>query len=188
MQNLLTYIHSLTEFSENDFEILSAGLAKKTFKKEDYLLKEGQVCNSLFFIDSGYCRSYYNQDGIERTLQFYFENEVATNIDSFATGNKSDYFIQACAPVTVIVFDKQKLMQAGKKAPQIEVLGKKCLRATAARMEEHARLFKLYSPLERYEFLEKNQPALLQRVSLTHLASYLGVARETLSRIRKRRL
>ena len=78
-------------------------------------------------------------------------------------------------------------MEASRRAPDIEILGKKCLRLTAARLEEHANLFKLLTPQERYEFLEQNRPDMLQRVSLTDLSSYLGIARETLSRIRNRR-
>ena len=50
--------------------------------------------------------------------------------------------------------------------------------------EEHGNLFKMYTPTERYRYIEKNNPRLLQRVSLTQIASYLGIARETLSRIR----
>lgn len=187
MQKLLEYIHSLTNFSEKSWETLLPALAKIDVKKGGYLLKENQVCVSLFFINRGYCRSYYNQDGTEKNTAFYFEGEIATNIQSFASGQKSTYFIQACEPLEAIVFDKQKLLTASQQAHEIELLGKSCLRLTAAKLEQHADLFKLYSAQERYEFLEQNQPELLQRVSLTQLSSYLGVARETLSRIRQRR-
>ena len=188
MQNLLTYIHSLTDFSKSSWGKLLPVLTKKEFKKGDFLLKEDQICDSLFFIDKGYCKSFYNKNGIEKNTGFYFEGEVATNINSFGSGQKSTYYIQACEPLTAIIFDKYKLIEAGSKTPEIESLGKKCLRLTAGKLEQHSDLFKLYSPLERYEFIEKNQPELLQRISLSNLASYLGIARETLSRIRKRRL
>lgn len=188
MQNLLTYIHSLTGFSESSWEALLPVLTKKEFKKGEYLLREGETCDSLFFIDKGYCKSFYNKNGIEKNTGFYFEGEVATNINSFGSGQKSTYYIQACEPLTAIIFDKYKLMEASSKTPEIESLGKKCLRLTAGKLEQHSDLFKLYSPLERYEFIEKNQPELLQRVSLTNLSSYLGITRETLSRIRKRKL
>lgn len=187
MEQLLAYIHSLMDFSEKSMEALLPALAKKEFKKNEFLLHEGQVCNSLFFIEKGYCRGFFEKDGTEKNTSFFFENEMATNISSFAGGQPSAFSIQACEPVSVVVFDKYKLIDAGRQAPDIEVLGRKCLRLTAARLEEQANLFKLLTPQERYEFLEKNRPDMLQRVSLTHLSSYLGIARETLSRIRKRR-
>lgn len=188
MKNLLKYIHSLTEFSEESWQILLPALTKINIKKGEFLLKENEVCNSLFFIDKGYCRSYYLKDGFEKNTAFNFEGEVVTNLKSFANGEKSDYFIKACVPMEIVIFDKQKLFQASKEAPEIELLGKKCLRLTAAKLEEHANLFKLYSTQEHYEFLERNRPEFLQRVSQTQLSSYLGVSRETISRIRKRRL
>ncbi|MEN7549446.1 Crp/Fnr family transcriptional regulator [Rapidithrix thailandica] len=188
MQNLFTYIHSLSNLSEKSWEILYPVLSTQEFKKGAYLLKENHVCHSLFFIDKGFCRSFYLKDGLEKNTAFHFENEIVTNLNSFAEGQKSTYFIQACEPLTAILFDKQKLFEACQKAPEIETLGKKCLRVTAAKLEEHANLFKLFSAIERYEYLEQHQPQLLRRVSLTHISSYLGIARETLSRIRKRRL
>lgn len=67
MNNLLKYIHSLTEFSEESWELLQPALSKKQFKKNDFLLHEGQICNSLFYIDLGYCKSYYEIDGAKKT-------------------------------------------------------------------------------------------------------------------------
>lgn len=188
MRNLLTYIRSLTDFSEKSWELLLPALTKMEVKKGEYLLKEGQVCNSLFFIEKGYCRSYYEKDGLEKNTAFFFENDIATNITSFGSGQKSTYFIKACEPLTAIAFDKHRLMKVSQKAPEIESLGRKCIRVFASRQEEQSNWFKLYTAQEHYEFLEKTQPDMLQRVSLTQLSSYLGIARETLSRIRKRRV
>ncbi len=188
MNNLLTYIRSLTAFSDKNWEMLLPVLTKIEFKRREYLLKEGEVCNSLFFIENGYCRSYYNKDGVEKNTSFFFENSIATNIISFGSGERSMYFIRSCEPMTVIVFDKQKLMEASRQSHEIETLGRNCMRVFASRQELHADLFKLYTAQERYEFLEQNETEMLQRVSLTQLSSFLGIARETLSRIRKRRM
>ncbi len=188
MNNLLHYIHALTTFSEESWQILLPVLTKTNLKKGDYLLKEGQVCNELFFIDKGYCRSYFVKDGVEKNIGFFFENDIATNISSFGSGEPSQYYIKACEPLTVIAFNKQKLLKASQQAPEIETLGRHCIRVFATKQEQHANLFKLYSAKERYELLEQTQPGILQRVSLSQLSSYLGISRETLSRIRKRRL
>src|SRR5690606_18123275 len=64
MNNLLKYIHSLTSFSDESWKLLQPALTQKEFKKNEFLLKEGQVCNSLFYINKGYCKSYYEIDGV----------------------------------------------------------------------------------------------------------------------------
>lgn len=187
MDNLLKYIHSLTEFSDESWELLQVALTKKEFKKNEFLLKEGQVCNSLFYIDNGYCKSYYEIDGVVRNTSFFFENDIATNINSFGSGKKSEFNIIACEPLTAILFDKEKLFLVANQAKEIETLGRNCIRLFASRQEEFSTLFKLYSAKERLGYIETNHPYIIQRVPLSQLASFLGVARETLSRIRKRR-
>ena len=187
MNDLLKYIHSLTSFSTESWALLQPALTQHTFNKNELLLKEGQVCRSLFFIVKGYCKSYYEVDGQVKNTGFFFEHEIATNIGSFGSGQKSEFNIVACEPLTVIIFDKEKLFQAAQLAPEIETLGRHCIRLFATKQEEFSNLFKLYTPQERLEYIENKHPSLLQRVSLSQLASFLGVARETLSRIRKRR-
>jgi CRP-like cAMP-binding protein len=187
MDKLLHYIRSLVEFSDDSWKQLQPALHKQTFKKNDLLLKAGDVCNSLFYIEKGYCRSYYEIDGLVKNMGFFFENEIATNVRSFGAGQKSEFNIIACEPSTVIVFEKHALFEAAKQAPEIDTLGRNCIRVFASKQEEFSNLFKLYSPQKRLEYIEAKHPELLQRVSLSQLASFLGVARETLSRIRKRR-
>ncbi len=188
MYSLLKFIRSLTQFSDDSWELFQPVLTRREFKKNQLLLKEGQACNSLFYIEKGYCKSFYNMDGIIKNTGFFFENEIATNIKSFGSGQKSDFSIIACEPLTTIIFDKEKLFQLTRRVHEIETLGRNCIRLFASRQEEFSTLFKLYSAQERLEYLEARHPEILQRVSLSQLASFFGVARETLSRIRKRRL
>ncbi|SKA09538.1 hypothetical protein SAMN04488128_102728 [Chitinophaga eiseniae] len=81
----------------------------------------------------------------------------------------------------------EEFSRFGDQNPQIETLGRLCLQRIAARREKHAALFKLMSAQERYAYLEQEYPEMLQRIALSQLSSFLGVARETLSRIRSRR-
>lgn len=175
-------------FSNDSWELLQSALTKKDFKNKEFLLQEGQVCNSLFYINKGYCKSYYEIEGTIRNTAFFFENEIATNVKSFGSGQKSEFNLITCEPTTVIIFDKKKLFRATEQSKEIEALGRNCIRVFAAKQEEFSNLFKLYTPQERFEYIERNHPEILQRVSLTQLSSFLGVSRETLSRIRKRRL
>ncbi|MDJ1495409.1 Crp/Fnr family transcriptional regulator [Cytophagaceae bacterium DM2B3-1] len=188
MESLRLYLRSLSEISDTSWEILSTTLHMVTFARTTCLLKSGQVCNSLFFISKGYCRAFYDKDGQEVNTSFFFENDIATNLNSYATDQPSAYTIQACEDVTTIQFDKKKLLEVCEQDPQIALLGRKCLQYIAAKEEKHAAIYKLMTAQERYEYIEDLYPHIIQRVSLTHLSSYLGIARETLSRIRSRRM
>ncbi len=184
---LLSFIRSLLPFSDESWQSLQPALTQLEYKKGTYLLREGAISNAFFFIENGYCRSCYNKDGVEKNTAFYFEGDIAANIKSFGSGEPSAYHIIACEPLTAIAFDKPLLMAIAQQVPEVEALGRHCIRRFATRQEEFAQLFALFSAEERYTYLETHWPAMLQRVSLTQLSSFLGIARETLSRIRKRR-
>ena len=187
MTDLLQFVRSLGSFSEESWQLLQSFTVTITLKKGDYLVQPQKVCETLFFISQGYCRAFYVQDGLEVNTSFYFENEIATHINSYITGAKASFAIQACEPVTAYRFDKKQVLDAGCSAPEIAAAGKRSLQLIAAKQEKQLELFRLLSARQRYEYLEQHQPAMLRRVSLTQLSSYLGVTRETLSRIRKKR-
>jgi CRP-like cAMP-binding protein len=184
MDNLKKHIAAITDFSEQSWMTLCSCLTKVEFQKNEQLLKEGQICNSIFFISSGLCKSFYNLDGKEINTAFYFENDFATNIKSLTTSAKSDYAIKACEKSIALKFEKARLLEAYSKSHQIETFGRKVLELLTAKQEEHADSFKLLTPRQRFDTLVSKHPDFLQRVSLTQTASYLGISRETLSRFR----
>ncbi len=188
MTDLLKFIHSFSEFSEESWDILRSIITTVEFKKGDILIQADKVCTSLFFISKGFCRAFNLQDGLEVNTCFYFENDIATNMNSYVFNIKSSFAIQACEPVTAYKFEKAKVLEISKKAPEIELIAKRNLQLIAAKQEKQLQLYRLLTAMQRYEYLERNEPEILQRVSLTQLSSYLGVKRETLSRIRNRRL
>jgi CRP-like cAMP-binding protein len=187
MNNLKRYIESITEFSEQSWIILSNCVTEIQVKKNQHLLNEGGICNSIFFISSGACKSSYNLDGKEINTAYYFENDFATNIRSLRTSSKSEYSIKAHEKTTAVVIDKTKLLEAYKQSHQIETFGRKVLELIMVKQEEHSDSFKLLSPKQRFDNLVSQYPDFLQRVSLTQTASYLGISRETLSRFRAKK-
>jgi CRP-like cAMP-binding protein len=184
MNNLKKYISTITNFSEQSWTALFNCLTEMEFKKNEPLLKEGQVCNSIFFISSGLCKSCYNLDGKEINTAFYFENDFATNIKSLTTSSKSKYEIKACEKTKAVQLNKGKLLNAYSQSHQVETFGRKILELMTAKQEEHSDSFKLLSPKQRFDNLVSKHPDFLQRISLTQTASYLGISRETLSRFR----
>ncbi len=184
MDNLKKYIASITDFSIESWTFLYDCLEEIKFDRNEQILKEGQICSSIFFISSGLCKSYYNKDGKEINTAFYFENDFATNIKSLTTSSKSEYAIKTCEKTNVVRLDKRKLLDAYTKSHQIETFGRKVLELITAKQEEHLESFKLLTPKQRFDNLVAKHPDFLQRVSLSQTASYLGISRETLSRFR----
>lgn len=184
MESLKKFILTITEFSDQSWTDLCNCLTEVKFERNELILKEGQICNSIFFISSGLCKSFYNLDGKDVNTAFYFENDFATNIKSLTTSTKSEYTIKACEITKAVQFDKVKLIEAYSKSHQIETLGRKVLELITTKQEEHSDSFKLLTPKQRFDTLVSSYPDFLQRVSLTQCASYLGISRETLSRFR----
>ena len=121
-------------------------------------------------------------------IAFFFENEIVTNINSFGSELPSEYNIVACEPMETIIFDKNQLFDLAKQSSEIETLGLNCIRLFASKQEDLAKIHQLFNSEERYEYIRKNYPHFLEKISLLQLASFLGVTRETLSRIRKKRV
>ena len=181
-------IIALTEISEKSLECLFQIISQKELLKGEYVLTEGMVCSTIFFVEKGYLRTFINKDGIEINSNFTLEGNFTTNLKSLRSSSASDTFIQAGEPTIIFEFDKDKLLNLYKLSPEIESFGRKLLEELLIDQEEHSTLFKIYSATERYNYIFQNKPYLLQRISLTHLATYLGLTRETLTRIRSKKL
>lgn len=187
MEILKEYINTISDFSEHSWTHLYDCLTEVEFERNEPLLKEEQICNSIFFISSGLCKSFYNLDGKEINTAFYFENDFATNIKSLTTSSKSQYTIKACEKTKAVQFDKSNLIKAYSKSHEIETFGRKVLELITTKQEEHTDSFKLLTPKQRFDALVSKHPDFLQRVSLTQISSYLGISRETLSRFRAKK-
>lgn len=181
-------ITSLTEMSVSNLNKLFETATQRQLEKGEIILKQGQICKNIVFVEKGYLRTFYDKDGNEINTNFAFEGDFTTNLKSLRTGSFSDTSIQARETTNIYEFDKNKLLELYEVSAEIESFGRKLLEQLLIASEEHTNLFKIYSPKERYQYLQTNKPEILQRISLSQLASYLGVARETLSRIRKNKI
>ena len=148
------------------------------------MIRQGEICRSFYFVENGYLRTFYDNDGTIVNMNFTFEGNFTTDVKSFRKRKATELIIEAGENSAIWVFDLSKLSgkyPPGSKVPTfIRRLAIDILLASLA----HSELLKLHTPTERYRYIELHHPSLLQRVSLSHIASYLGIARETLSRIR----
>ena len=178
-------INSLYPLSSNAFKLFVSCAQQNELSKGQSLLSEGQICNHLYFVESGHLRTYMSKDGNEINLNFTFDGNFLSNIKSLKTNQPSEYNIKAGEKSLVTLFDKSILLDLYSISKEIELLCRKILGYMVIESDEHLEFHKLQTPKERYLFLLKYEPQMVQRVPVSQLSSYLGVARETLSRIRK---
>ena len=150
------------------------------------MLVEGAVCRHIYFVEQGYLRTFHNRDGVEINLSFSFEGSFVTDLGSLRNATPSTVTIRAEEQSVVQAIAREDLIGLYAGSAEIEAFGRRLLEELLAEQEEQANLFRLHTPAERYHRVVTRNPQLLQRVSLSHLASWLGVTRETLSRIRSR--
>ena len=189
--NTETLLHKkiigLAPLSQASLSKLFEATYERQLSKGEIILKQGQVCKKIVFVEKGYLRTYMDKDGLDINTDFTFENNFTTNLKSLRSSLPSDTTIQAGEASIIYEFDKDVFLELYKTSPEIESFGRKLVEQLLIMQEEHTNLFKLFTPAGRYNYLLSNKPQIIQRVSVSQLSSYLGIARETLSRIRKKR-
>lgn len=182
-QQVTASIQSIGRFSPEQLSLLFDRLKVLTLGKEDYLIKEGQVCQTFYFINEGSFRHYTVQDnGEEATLNLFIKGEWVMEYKSFMSQQPSQHIIQATADSEVLGLSMWDFHDLARRAEVFFQMGRILELAIQNQDFQHNRL----TPEQKYELLLASKPALLQHFPLKHIASYLGMTPETLSRIRKK--
>lgn len=158
----------------------------KTFPKGTLLLREGQISRESYFNIEGCVRKYYLVDGEEKTTEFYIEEESIASLQSYTNKVPANHYFECVEDCKLAVLGYEKEQELFKRVPKFESLCRVSVEEDFGKQQEALAKFITSSPEERYLNLLENRPGLLQRVPQYHLASYLGVKPESLSRIRKR--
>jgi CRP-like cAMP-binding protein len=176
-------INSFTPLSAESKALLFEYIRPVQLLKGEILLQEGNICRSIYFVDKGLIRSFKDKDEKETNLEFSPEGSFVTHLRSLRTGSRADYGLQAIEPTWIWEFPKAELLDCYSRSREIESFGRQLLERLMMQQREHTLLFKALTPAERYQYIADHHPTLFQRVSLTQLSSYLGIARETVSPI-----
>ncbi|KGL63913.1 Crp/Fnr family transcriptional regulator [Polaribacter sp. Hel1_85] len=180
------FLLNLVPFSQEELNDIMLHFEEEKVKKNELLLKEGKICNKLYFIQEGMSRSYYlKEDGKEVTQWFFGEGQFMSSADSFFNQTASFYNLEILEDSILysITFEKMEFLLA--KYHKME----KCIRLLSIEMfttlirKMNATQF--HTAKEKYDYMISEFPNIAHRISLGHIASYLGMTQETLSRIRK---
>jgi CRP-like cAMP-binding protein len=158
----------------------------KTFEKGHILLREGQVSNESYFNIKGLVRKYYLVDGEEKTTEFYVEKDAISSLQSYNLNVPANHYLECIEDCRLALLSREKEQELFKRVPNFESLCRVSVEEELGAYQDKLAQFMISSPEKRYLDLMENRPDLLQRVPQYHLASYLGVKPESLSRIRKR--
>ncbi|HWH62223.1 MAG TPA: Crp/Fnr family transcriptional regulator [Ginsengibacter sp.] len=173
--------------TQEEQDVFKSYLTHKNLRRKQYLLQEGDVCNSIAFVEKGALREYSVDDnGIEHIIQFDLEGWVISDLYSFLTGEPATYNIDALDDTEMVLITKSAHEELLQKVPKYETFTR--LNITGAYLAMQKRLTSIIgSSLEqRYADFTALYPNIVQRVPQHMIASYIGLTPETLSRIRKR--
>lgn len=184
-KNISQYIN----LPEEDFQKFAKPFERKTFKKKEVVLKEGDYCFFEGFVLNGCFKIYYlNENGLEQTLYFAVEGWWITDIDSLINTVPSILNIEALEDSEVLMISRKDKENLYKTMPQIEKLFRIMNQKSSVALQRRILSLTGKTADKRYlEFLEK-YPGLEQRITQQQVASYLGITHEFLSKIRKKLL
>lgn len=157
-----------------------------TYQKKEVILDPDKMTNNIHFIEKGIVRSFYRSENKEVTLAFVEENEVCLTINSIFFDKPSRFGIQAITPTKINVLDYSIWNELVRSKPELFAINQHFFVNTLKNYIDYIELINCKTPAERYQSLLSSNPTLLQKVPLGHIASYLGITQETLSRLRKK--
>ncbi|WP_299557149.1 Crp/Fnr family transcriptional regulator [Seonamhaeicola sp.] len=171
--------------SEPAFNILHSEMTEVNRKKGDFLIKEGEAHDFVYFIKEGALRSYYiNKDGKDVTLWFGFECDIAASLSNFIESKPSLENLVFLEDSTLLKIKRSTLLNLFNSNLELSIFGRKLAEIALLEMEQQILSIHFTDAKSRYLTLIEKFPHILQRVNLGHIASYLGITQVTLSRIR----
>lgn len=165
----------------------TVSLTSLDLKAKTVLLAEGEVATHFYIVRQGCVRIWLNHRGKDLTAQFFVEGETVASLESFLTGEPSEFTIETIEPCTLDVLSKPEFDRLLADSPTFREWFQQLTTRRLIGYVHHLLSYIRDTPRERYEDLARNRPQLLQRVPQHYIASYLGITGVSLSRIRHRK-
>jgi len=176
-------------FTEEELDFIGSKVTTKTIAKNEFYLKQGETQRRLGFVVYGLLRKYYiDTKGNEITVGFSSENKFSTDYGAFVNQEPSNYNIKSIEPSMLIELDFSVMQGGYKRYKNYERFGRLITEKILIERQKKIESFLFETAEQRYLKFTNTYPNLFNRVSVTHLSSYLGIERQSLTRIRKRLL
>ncbi|HMG07916.1 MAG TPA: Crp/Fnr family transcriptional regulator [Mucilaginibacter sp.] len=185
MKLFLNYLNNITPLSDSAQVAITQKLKKAQYNKHHILIAELSKCESLFFIEKGLARAYYFKVGKEITDWFALENSIIGPVIRHFPTKTGMHSVELLEDTTVISINFYDLQELYNEYHEIERLGRLIAIQTILSLQQKIDSMQFLTARQRYRDFVKTYSTLLQRASLGHIASYLGMNQVTLSRVRK---
>ncbi|WP_299247050.1 Crp/Fnr family transcriptional regulator [uncultured Aquimarina sp.] len=181
------YIKLFPDLNSEELAFLRSYLTIEEYDKKEFLFKSGEVQKEVAFVCKGLLRRYYvNEKGNKITTGFVNENNYATDYPAFIRQIPSKYFIECLEPSVIIKLPYDKIQEGYKKYKRSEMYGRLIAEYVLTFQTDRVESFLFKNAEERYlDFIAHNKD-IINRISLSHLSTYLGIERQSLSRIRRK--
>ncbi len=186
VEKLIEYFEQQVSLTEAEIVFIKENIPVRKIKKNANLLKAGEVSSEFYFVIKGCIRLYYITNHDDKTGFFYTENDFVSSYESFTKRLPSKNNLQALEETVVAVITIETAYKILELFPKFEFLARTAMEQELSVYQDVIAGFITSSPEQRYLHLQNSKPDLIQRIPQYYLATYLGVAPETLSRIRKR--
>ena len=185
-EKLLNHFTKFKPLSPEEVEAIDETMRFQEYGRGAILLKEAQISSDTYFILEGIVRQYYLIDGVEKTTDFFSDEQWVVSLNHINPNNPSPYYLECCTDCSLLVGNSQKGEGLFKKFPNLETVSRKLMETVFTAQQEKIEAFTINTPTLRYQNLLRSRPDLFQRIPQYQIASYIGVTPESLSRIRKR--
>ena len=170
--------------THEELDVLESILVPIKYAKGELVLKEGDVCKSLLYIDKGLVRQFYFKHGKEVTEHLGQEHSIVMCIESLFKEEPTKLQIEALEPTVAYALPKADLERVAMHNVNIQILYRKILEESLITSQIHADLVRFETAQDRYKKMCKLMPQVVLRAPLVYIASYLQMTPETLSRVR----
>ena len=177
------------ELTNNELTYIESGLTVSHLKPKEFFIHSNTIQNEIGFVCNGLLRVFYlDNNEREITVKFIKENEFATHFSAFITQKPCLYNIKSVEPSSIVKISFEHIQNGYKRYTNMERYGRLIAEEVCKIQEKRIESFLFKNSEQRYiEFVNENS-CILNRVSLTDLSTYLGISRQSLTRLRKKYL
>ncbi len=186
IESLISKLNSLSPISNLLEQRLYEIAYIQEHKAGDVILRDGETCKKIALVVKGLTRSYYLSDGRDVTSRFMEEGFILTSWMSYYAQKPGNEFVEAMDDTVLACIDYRNIQELYLDFPEANVIGRKQVEYAFYLSEQRTQLLRKHTAEKKYELFLNYHPSLLQRVPLKHIASYLGINEETLSRVRSK--
>jgi CRP-like cAMP-binding protein len=187
VEKLIACILEKVNLSEEDIDIIEHLCIPKKVRKRQYILNAGDVCQYITFVERGMLRSFtVDSEGSEYVVQFAIEGWWISDVGSFVSGKEALYNIEALEDCELLHLTKSGMEELVTQVPGMERFFRLLMQSNIVALQRRVVAYMSLSAEEKYLKLMEVAPDIMQRASQQHIASYLSITPETLSRVRKK--